>query len=67
MVKEMVGEDEAIKRTSTVDLSMLPTCKKSLIPHIKCANYRVAQWKRAHIPISQIPSPTEYYSIRRPG
>ena len=43
MLKRMVGEGEVIKSTSKVDLAKLPPCKESLIPHIKRANYRVAQ------------------------
>ena len=60
MLKKMVGEGVTIKRSSKVDLSKLPPCKKSLVPHIKRANYRAAQWKRSDVPIQEIPSPTEH-------
>lgn len=60
MLKKMVGEGGTIKRSSKVDLSKLPPCKKSLVPHIKRANYRAAQWKRSDVPIQEIPSPTEH-------
>ena len=61
MLKKMVGESETIKSrpTSKVDLSRLPPCKQSLIPHIKRANYRAAQWKRSDVPIQEIPPPIE--------
>ena len=60
MLKKMVGDGDTITRTSKVDLSRLPPCKQSLIPHIRRANYRVAQWKLAHIPIPEIPPPIEH-------
>jgi len=34
MLKQMVGEDEALNLTSKVDLSRLPPCRDNLIPHI---------------------------------
>ena len=60
MLRKMVGESGAIRSSSKVDLSKLPPCKQSLVPHIKRANYRAAQWKKADIPIQEIPPPTEH-------
>jgi hypothetical protein len=62
MLNKIVDEDEAVKRTSKVDMSWLPLCKKYLIPHIKHDNNRVAQWKWAHFP-----SLYSLSKIRRPG
>ena len=60
MLKKMVGDGETIRSSSKVDLSRLPPCKQSLLPHIKRANYRAAQWKRSDVPIQEIPPPTEH-------
>ena len=67
MLKKMVGDDESITRKSKVDLSWLPPCKQSLIPHIKRANYRVAQWTMANIAMPEVPPPIEHGWIRHPG
>lgn len=58
MLKKMVGENTTIKASSRVDLAKLPPCKFSLAPHIRRTNYRVAQLKQAHIPMPEIPAPT---------
>ena len=63
----MVGDDESITKKSKVDLSWLPPCKQSLIPHIKWANYRVAQWTMANIAMPEVPPPIEHGWIRHPG
>ena len=45
MIRKMVGEGETINQSSKIDLSELPPCRRSLIPHIQRVNYRAAQWK----------------------
>ena len=60
MLKKMAGEGQTITKSSKVDLSRLPLCHSSLVPHIKRVNYRVAQWKRSHIKKPDIPSPTDH-------
>ena len=60
MLKKMVGEGKAIKASSKVDLSRMPPCRRSLIPHIKRANYRVGQWKHSHESFPEIPPPAGY-------
>lgn len=48
MLKKMVGENEVLTSKSKVDLSWLPPCRDSLVPHIGIVNYRLANYKRAH-------------------
>ena len=60
MLKKMVGESGDIKKSSKVDLSELSPCRQCLVPHIKGANYRAAQLKKADVPIQEIPPPTEH-------
>lgn len=43
---------------SKIDLSQLPQCERSLIPHIRRVNYGVARWKLAEIPHPAILHPT---------
>ena len=33
---------------------------RSLVPHIKRVNYRVAQWKRSDVNMLQVPAPTDH-------
>ena len=47
MLKDMVGENEVISCKSKVDLSLIPPCQDSLIPHLQRVNYRVAAYRRA--------------------
>ena len=44
---------------NNIDIGTLPPCRKSLRQHIKRANYQTCIWKRAHVPDSEIPPPTE--------
>ena len=53
------GSTSSLKDLKKVDLSRLPPCKRALVPHIKRVNYRLAQWKHAHLPTADIPLPTE--------
>jgi len=39
LMLKMVGKDELIKTASKIDLSKLPPCKHSLVPHICWVNY----------------------------
>lgn len=48
MLKKMVGDDDKLSTKSKVDLSRLPPCKDSLIPHIQRVNHRIALYKRAN-------------------
>lgn len=57
MLKKMVGDDEMLTIDSKVDLTRIPPCQDSLIPHVQRVNYRVACYKRAHQPIFQRPKP----------
>lgn len=57
MLKKMVGEDEKLTTKSKVDLSRLPPCRDNLVPHIARVNYRVANYKRANVPIFWCPKP----------
>jgi hypothetical protein len=60
MLKKMVGEGDTLRSSSKVDLARLPPCKRSLIPHIRRVNFRVAQWKNSHITMPDIPPPGEH-------
>ena len=57
MMKKMVGENNTLSKKSKVDLSRIPPCKDSLIPHIQRVNHRVAGNKRAHQNIVESPLP----------
>ena len=50
MLKKIVGENEVLTSKSKVDLSRLPPCIDSLVPHIGRVNYRHANYK----PSSQV-------------
>ena len=60
MIKKMVGDGAAITHYKKINLSMLPPCRRSLLPHIKRVNYRVAQWKHSYVNIVDLPTPTEH-------
>ena len=57
MLKKMVGENEVLTSKPKVDLSRLPPCRDSLVPHIGRVNYRLANYKRAHKSIFWRPNP----------
>jgi len=53
----MVGDGDTITTSSNVDLSKLPPCRRSLVPNIKCVNYRVAQ---SDVKMLQGPAPKDH-------
>ncbi|XP_063047331.1 uncharacterized protein LOC134441069 [Engraulis encrasicolus] len=57
MLQQMVGDDEKLTIKSKVDLSRIPPCQDSLIPHIQRVNHRVACYKRAYDAIIEKPKP----------
>ena len=57
MLKKIAGEDEELTTKSKVDLSRLPPCKDSLVPHIVRVSYRLANYKQAHQAIFWRPKP----------
>ena len=57
MLKQKIGDDETLNLKSRVDLSRLPSCKNSLIPHIYRVNHRIAHYKRASNAIFESPKP----------
>ena len=58
MLYKMVGgRDVKLTKKSKVDLSRIPPCLNSLIPHIQCVNHRLACYKRAHEPTFRKPEP----------
>lgn len=59
MLKKMVGEDKPLSHASKVDLTRLPPCKDSLLPHVQRVNHRLSCYKKAHIPIFEQPKPYE--------
>ncbi len=44
-----MGKNNEIQKCSNIDLSKLPPCKRSLVPHCRRVNYRAAQFKCAHL------------------
>ena len=61
MLQKMVGsKTDKILSKAKVDLSKLPPCQRCLLPHIRRANYRVAQWKASHFKKPYIPPPTDH-------
>ncbi|XP_074605770.1 uncharacterized protein LOC141858830 [Acropora palmata] len=42
MLNKMVGEDARLTAKTKVDLSRLPPCRDSLVPHIQIVNHRLA-------------------------
>ena len=55
--RKMVGVNKELTTKSKVDLSLLPTCRDSLVLHIARVNYRLAHYKRAHKAIFLRPNP----------
>ena len=51
MIKKMVGDDATLTTKSKVDLSRLPPCRNSLLPHLWRVNHRLVLYKRANLPI----------------
>ena len=59
MIKEKCSsEDGSIKLNQNVDLSTLPPCSRVLLQHIHRANYQMAIWRRADVPVVDAPPPT---------
>ena len=60
LIKEKCGSDNgSIKLRKNVDLSILPPCSRVLLQHIRRANYQMCINRNAHIPVADVPSPTD--------
>ena len=60
LIKEKCGsEDGFVKLRKNVDLSTLPPCSRALLQHIRRANYQMCINRNAHVPVLDVPSPTE--------
>ena len=60
LIKEKCGsENGSIKLRKNVDLSILPPCSRVLLQHIRRANYQMCINRNAHIPVADVPSPTD--------
>ena len=59
LLLKMVGPKDKLNLNSKVDFARLPPCRNSLLPHIYRVNYRLACFKKAGIPIFDLPSPCE--------
>ena len=59
MLKKMVGEDDSLNQKSKIDLSRIPPCQDSFIPHCQRANHRLGRYKRADDAIIEYPKPYE--------
>jgi hypothetical protein len=61
MLKKMAGKKiDEIQKCGNIDLSKLPPCKMSLVPHCRRANYRAAQFKCAHLNYPDTPHPKDH-------
>ena len=60
-VVEVCGsnEDESLRQPKTFDTSSIPPSQGSLNEHSKRANFQAAIWKRAHLPVYDVPVPTD--------
>ena len=58
--RNIIFWDTLRKKKRIVDLSMLPTCRKSLILHIRRSNYLSRLWRQASIAETEIACPTEH-------
>ena len=60
-VVEVCGsnEDESLWQPKTSDTSLIPPSQGSLNEHSKRANFQAAIWKRAHLPVYDVPAPTD--------
>ena len=59
VTEKCASDDGSIKLNKNLDLSILPPCSRALLQHILRANYQMAIWRRAHIPVHDIPSPVD--------
>ena len=59
LLLKMVGPKDKLNLNSKVYFARLPPCRNSLLPHIYRVNYRLACFKKAGIPIFDLPSPCE--------
>lgn len=50
------GDDRPLSYCKGIDLSQLPPCKKSLLQHIKRANYQTMIWKQALTNFPELPN-----------
>ena len=53
------GKSKKMLKSAKVDMSRIPPCHRCLVPHIKRVNYRLAQWKQAHLQFVELSSPTD--------
>ena len=55
------NEDESLRQPKAFDTSSIPPSQGSLNEHSKRANFQAAIWKRAHLPVYDVPAPTDGY------
>lgn len=53
------GDDRPLAQCHGMDLSLLPPCERSLLNHIKRANYQTMIWRRASQAHPQLPCPED--------
>ena len=56
-IKEICAKQDRVMPTKNVDISSFPPCRRSLVQHIKRANYQAHIWKQAHVANPDIPDP----------
>ena len=68
LIKEKcLSDDGTIKFSKNVDLSVLPPCSKVLLEHIRRVNYQMCIWRRSHIPVVDVPSPSDGHGWQMVG
>ena len=55
------GNTDSLRHVQKVDLSRLPPCRRSLIPHVLRSNLRCYEFKHSHLPDPQLPAPGAKY------
>jgi hypothetical protein len=59
LIKEKCYDGDRLRAGLKVDLSTFPPCRGALQQHIGRVNYQVAIWRRADMPVVDVPSPTD--------
>ena len=59
LIKEKCCGDDGLHLGRNVDLATFPPYRGALQQHIRRVNFQVAIWRRADLPIVEVPSPTD--------
>ena len=59
LIKKKCYDGDRLRAGLKVDLSTFPPCRGALQQHIRRVKYQVAIWRRADMPVVDVPSPTD--------